>query len=154
VREFNFKMPNFEWPPDHDRDNREPRRFEYRLPGGMMPLINGSRGRLGVTVQPLTPELEEYFGATNGGALVSSVSKESPAAKAGVKAGDVITSIDGKRVKDSDDLARELSDAYGETTIVLLRDKREMTLKAVIEGDQRRSPEGNRPRRPASRPGI
>jgi len=82
------------------------------------------------------------------------VSKESAAAKAGVKAGDVITSINGKPVKDSADLARELSDANGETTIVLLRDKKEMTLKAVIADDQRRSPEGSRPRRPGSRPGL
>lgn len=140
LREFNFKMPDLEWRLDRDRDNRAPRRFEYRLPGGMMPFINGARGRLGVTVQSLTPELEEYFGANTGGALVSSVSKESAAAKAGVKAGDVITAINGKRVEDSDDLARELGDANGETTIVLLRDKKEMTLKAVIEDDQRRSP--------------
>ena len=107
-----------------------------------------------MTVQSLTPELEEYFGAKTGGALVSSVSKESAAAKAGVKAGDVITSINGKRVEDSDDLARELGDANGETTIVLLRDKKEMTLKAVIEDDQRRSPEGSGSRRPGSRPAL
>ena len=154
MREFNFKVPDLEWQVDRDRDNREPRRFEYRLPGGMMPHINGSRGRLGVTVQSLTPELEEYFGAKSGGALVSSVTKESAAAKAGVKAGDVITAINGRRVEDSDGLARELGDAGGETTIVLLRDKKEMTLKAVIEGEQRRSPEGSRPKRPGSRPGI
>jgi serine protease Do len=144
--EFNFKLDDM------------PRRFEYRLPEGFRVPDPGSRfsfsrGRLGVSVQSITPELAEYFGAKNGGALVSSVSKESAAAKAGVKAGDVITSINGKHVEDSDDLARELGDANGETTIVLLRDKREMTLKAVIEGDQRRSPEGSKPRRPASRPG-
>ena len=154
LREFNFTIPDLEWRLDRDRDNREPRRFEYRLPGGMMPLINGARGRLGVTVQSLTPELEEYFGAKTGGALVSSVLKESAASKAGVHAGDVITSINGKRVEDSDDLARELGDASGETTIVVLRDKKEMTLKAVIEDDRRRLPEGSRPRRPGSRPGL
>lgn len=149
LREFHFKMPDLEWRLDRDR---EPRRFEYRMPGGMMPLINGSRGRLGVTVQSLTPDLAEYFGAKTGGALVSSVAAESAAAKAGMKAGDVITSINGKAVQDSDDLARELGDASGETTIVLLRDKNEMTLKAVIPDDQRRSPEGSRTRRPGSRP--
>ena len=135
LREYNFKMPDLEW--RFDGDNREPHRFEYRLPGGMRPLINGSRGRLGVTVQSLTPDLEEYFGAKNGGALVSSVSKESAAAKAGVKAGDVITAINGKRVEDSNDLARALGDAKGETTIALLRDKTEMTLTAVIEDERR-----------------
>ena len=52
----------------------------------------------------MTPELAEYFGAKNGGALVSSVAKESAAAKAGIKAGDVIVSINGKAVSDADDL--------------------------------------------------
>ena len=65
-------------------------------PEAFMPFAGRSRGRLGVTVQSLTPELEEYFGATNGGALVSSVTKESAAAKAGIKAGDVIASINGR----------------------------------------------------------
>ncbi len=93
-----------------------------------------------MTVQSLTPELAEYFGAKNGGALVSSVTTESAAAKAGVKAGDVITSINGKARRG---LGRSgcasCGDASGETTIVLLRDKKEMTLKAVIADDQRRS---------------
>jgi membrane-associated protease RseP (regulator of RpoE activity) len=166
MREFRFDGPNFNYRFDNrDRDNREPRRFEYRLPGGVMPFIAGSRGRLGVTVQSLTPDLAEYFGAKNGGALVSSVTKESAAAKAGVKAGDVITSINGKRVEDSDDLLREMGDAKGETTIVLLRDKKEVTLKVVIDdkpkglSPQERvlSPQERglpQPVRPRSRPGV
>ncbi len=120
----------------------------------MMPLINGSRGRLGVTVQSLTPELAEYFGANNWRRTGLERGGGVGGRKGGVKAGDVITSINGKTVEDSDDLARELGDASGETTIVLLRDKKEMTLKAVIPDDQRRSPEGSRPRRPGSRPAL
>lgn len=108
----------------------QPRRFEFR-DRDMVPFL-GSRGRLGVTVQSLTPELEEYFGATNGGALVSSVAQDSAAAKAGLKAGDVITSINGRQVADSDDLMRELRNVTGEITIVLVRDKKELTLKATI----------------------
>ena len=114
-------------------DDRGPRRFEYRLPERVMPFM-GSRARLGVTVQSLTPELEEYFGASNGGVLVSSVAQDSAAAKAGLKAGDVITSINGARVSDSGDLMREIGDATGEVTIVVLRDKNELTLKATLTG--------------------
>lgn len=131
MREFRFDMPEprtFEF----RTEPGEPRRFEYRLPGGGMPFMAG-HGRLGVSVQSLTPELEEYFGATSGGALVSSVTKESAAAKAGVKAGDVIVSINGKHIEDSDALLRALDDVDGDATIVVLRDKKEMTLKATLE---------------------
>jgi serine protease Do len=148
MREFRFDVPNFDFHFD-DRDrgpaDREPRRFEYRVPGGMLPFMSGSRGRLGVSVQSLTPDLQEYFGATNGGALVSSVSKESAAAKAGLKAGDVITTINGRHITDSDDLVRELDDLTGEVTIVLLRDKKEMTLKATIERRDTTPRAGSRP---------
>ena len=151
---FMRRMPEFNFNFDD-----MPRRFEYRLPEGFRVPEPGSRfsfsrGRLGVSVQSITPELAEYFGVKSGGALVSSVTKESAAAKAGVKAGDVITSINGARVGDAEDLARELRAANGDTTIVLLRDKKEMTLKAVIENDPRRSPDERRPSRPGSRPGI
>lgn len=133
LRNFRFDIP-------------EARRFEYRMPGEIMPFMNRSRGRLGVTVQPLTRDLEEYFGAKNGGALVSSVTPDSAASKAGIKAGDVIVSINGKHVDDADDLIDELEDVDGEATIVVIRDKKEMTLKATIE----------RPRAPraGSRPGV
>jgi S1-C subfamily serine protease len=148
MREFRFDGPGFNYRFDNP-DNREPRRFEYRVPDGALQYYSGSRGRLGVTVQPLTRDLEEYFGAKNGGALVSSVTPESAASKAGVKAGDVIVSVNGRSVADAGDLARELADINGDVTIVVLRDKKEMTLKATIE---------QRPRvsvpRAGSRPGV
>lgn len=106
------------------------------------------RGRLGVTVQSLTPELEEYFGAKNGGALVSSVTPDSAASKAGIKAGDVIVSINGRNVSDSDELVNELQDINGDATIVVLRDKKQMTLKATIERARPAAP------RAGSRPGA
>jgi S1-C subfamily serine protease len=150
MREFRFDVPNFDFHFD-DRDRAPgdgtPRRFEYRVPGGVVPFGSGPRGRLGVSVQSLTPDLREYFGATNGGALVSSVTKESAAAKAGLKAGDVITSINGKRVEDSDDLIRELDDLTGAVTIVVLRDKKEITLSATLERRETTP-------RPASRPAF
>ena len=60
------------------------------------------RGYLGVTVQDLTPVLSEQFKVTaNKGAIVANVVGGSPAAKAGLKAGDVITKMDGRDVTDS-----------------------------------------------------
>jgi len=154
MRGFSYKIPDFDLRFDdreREHDSREPRRFEYRLPGGMMPFIGGSRGRLGVMVQSLTPELEEYFGAKNGGALVSSVTKDSAAAKAGIKAGDVIVSVNGRSVRDSEDLSNKLEEFQGEVTIVLLRDKKETTLKATLDEPKPSSP---RVIRPGSRPGV
>src|SRR5690349_9729276 len=86
-RGFRFEMPREFRFENRDRDNREPRRFEYRLPEDFRfpdRLPGMSRGRLGVSVQSITPELAEYFGAKDGGALVSSVTKDSAAAKAGI----------------------------------------------------------------------
>lgn len=56
-------------------------------------------GFLGVSLGPLTPEVKEMAG-TDRGVLVSSLTDDSPAAKAGIQPGDVITSIDGKEVND------------------------------------------------------
>lgn len=143
LRDFRLDPPNF----DFRYDDRGPRRFEYRVPDMVMP-FRGARGRLGVSLQSLTPDLEEYFGAKNGGVLVSSVAPDSPASTAGLKAGDVITSINGQRVTNPGGLMRELSELTGEVTLTIVRDKQEMTLKAVIE-----EAESRRPNR-GSRPGV
>jgi serine protease Do/serine protease DegQ len=65
------------------------------------------------------------------------VTKESAAAKAGLKAGDVIVSVNGRAVSDADDLINKIEDVDGEATIVVLRDKKEMTLKATIDRPSR-----------------
>jgi serine protease Do len=60
-----------------------------------------TRGWLGVSIQPLTPELARSFGVTEReGALVGSVVDGSPAARAGIRPGDVILQYDGKDVDD------------------------------------------------------
>jgi S1-C subfamily serine protease len=148
--QFHYSTPpNFDFHfDDRDRIPGEPRRFEYRVPNDLMPFMGRSRGRLGVTVQSLTDDLQEFFGAKNGGALVSSVTRESAAAKAGIKAGDVIVSINGRAVTDADDLIAELDGINGEATIVVLRDKKEMTLKSTLESRRPAVP------RAGSRPGL
>jgi S1-C subfamily serine protease len=117
----------------------EPRLREFRYNGPFdfdfdrLPRLTSPRGRLGVQVNELTPQLAEYFGAQDGGVLVTSVTPDSAAAKAGLKAGDVITSIDGDRVRRTDDLIDELRDKDGEVAIGVLRDKQESSVKATLE---------------------
>src|SRR6185437_3109027 len=69
-----------------------------------------TRGWLGVQVQPVTADIADSLGMKQAkGAMVDSPQDGSPAAKAGIEAGDVITAVDGKPVKDSRDLARTIS---------------------------------------------
>lgn len=66
-----------------------------------------TRGYLGIRFQPLTKELAKSFGLeSENGALVANVEKDTPAEKAGLKAGDVITRYDGKIIKDGTELPR------------------------------------------------
>ena len=66
-----------------------------------------SRGRIGVTIQEVNQSLAESFGLKKpAGALVSSVEKDSPAAKAGMEPGDVVLKADGKEINNSIDLSR------------------------------------------------
>ena len=69
------------------------------------------RGSIGVLVQTMTPDLAKSFGLTGGarGALVSSVTPDSPAAKAGVKRGDIILELNGQPVSGSRDLSLKVS---------------------------------------------
>jgi S1-C subfamily serine protease len=102
-----------------------------------------SGGRLGVTVDELTSQLADYFGAKEG-VLVTAVNGDSAAAKAGIKAGDVITSINGDRITSTADLIQSLRRAESEdVTIGIVREKKEQTLKAKIE--PRRLPRNARP---------
>jgi serine protease Do len=69
-----------------------------------------TRAWLGVQVQAVTAGIAESLGMKNAsGALVDEAKPDTPAAKAGIQAGDVITAVNGKAVKDSRTLAREIS---------------------------------------------
>ena len=89
---------------------------------------------LGITVGDLSQQLAEYFG-TKDGVLVTSVADNSAASKAGIKAGDVITSFNGSEVTSPSDLRqriRALQDG-GEFTVGVMREKKPMTLKGKAE---------------------
>ena len=107
---------------------------------GRVVLLNG--GTLGVTLSPLSDQLASYFGVKDG-VLVNSVASNSAAATAGVRAGDVITAINGQNVSSSADVTRALrDDADGAVDITVTRDKKSVSLKATIQGRTPRVPAG------------
>lgn len=100
-------------------------------------LLRGNQ--LGVTVNSLSDQLKEYFGVKDG-LLVTSVIESSAAAKAGVKAGDVITSVNGSRVDSPSELREEMRDVEPgqEFTLEITRDRKSMTLKGKVEEPRNR----------------
>ena len=94
-----------------------------------------SRGSLGISVQDLTPPLAKAMGIDRiGGAVVAEVTPGSPAAKAGLKEGDVITAVDGENV----DTSAQLRNAVGqrmpgtEVHLTFLRDGKEQMATASL----------------------
>ena len=72
-----------------------------------------TRGWIGVQIQPVTQDIADSLGLKKAeGALVAEPQADSPAVKAGIEAGDVITAVDGKEVKDARDLAKQIG-AHG-----------------------------------------
>ncbi len=69
-----------------------------------------TRGSIGITFQAAqSSAVSRMYGFANGGVIVSSVTPNGGAAKAGIKPGDVILSIDGRNIKDGDDLIADIS---------------------------------------------
>ena len=94
-----------------------------------------TRGWLGVAIQPLTPELAKGFNVpASGGALVASVQDNSPAARAGIKAGDVITEFDGHKLTQTADLSKLVATtAVGrEVPLTIVRDGKTSTLQSRV----------------------
>ncbi|MEP6911176.1 MAG: PDZ domain-containing protein [bacterium] len=98
----------------------------------------GNNRRLGVTTVQLTKQLGDYFGIADGkGVLVTAVSDGSPAAKAGLRAGDVITTVDGEMIEGPGDLSRAINkNKDGDVTVVVIRDKKQRTIKVTPEKNQ------------------
>jgi len=79
-----------------------------------------SRGWIGVQIQPVTQDIADSMGLKRAeGALVADPQKDGPAAKAGVEAGDVITTADGQSIKDAHELARIIGSFAPGSTVKL-----------------------------------
>jgi serine protease Do len=121
---FAFRMPEIEIPEIPSMD----------WSGGM---LAGGHPRLGIDAEDLNGQFAAFFGAPDGeGVLVRSVNPGSPAEKAGVKAGDVITSLNGERIRTVGDLREKLSakrdDKDKTVKLGVLRNKSEISLSVEL----------------------
>src|SRR3954471_12821905 len=108
----------------------------FDAPGGMR--LWNTHG-IGVTIESLDDQLAQYFGVKEG-VLVKSVLEDSAAQKAGLKAGDVITSFNGSKVYDGSDLTRAIDrlEDGSDFTVEVMRDRKPQTLKGKFDGQPRR----------------
>jgi S1-C subfamily serine protease len=94
------------------------------------------RAKLGVVVQPITADLASSLGLSDvRGALVNQVEPGSPAERAGLKQGDVITEVQGRRVTDGNELRNAISNTAPGTSVALkvVRDGRTSDLSAKLD---------------------
>jgi serine protease Do len=133
LRNFRFELD-----PEHAARLGDDARDEVRR-------VFRSRGpRLGIRYHELSDQLAAYF-KVDDGVLVSSVDEGSAAAKAGLKAGDVIVKLNGKDVGDAADLGGAVARLESNTpaTITVQRDGRPLDLKVTVESTRpRRAPGG------------
>ncbi|MBI4902766.1 MAG: PDZ domain-containing protein [Acidobacteria bacterium] len=104
------------------------------------PIMGWRTGALGIEAEAVSAQLAEFFGVKQG-VLVRSVSKDSSAEKAGIKAGDVITKVDDKAVASPSDVTRAIGQSKDKSlAVTVIRDRKEMSLNVKIEDT--RTPRG------------
>src|SRR5215217_8153545 len=130
------------------REGREPWAWKWEGPlvgrgdlvdnDGDLSFVLGNSRRIGVSTMELSKQLADYFGITGGkGVLVTSVTDNGPAAKAGVRAGDVITAVDGEAVDSPGDISRAINrKKEGEVNLTIVRNKSQQTIRVTpAEGE-------------------
>lgn len=135
---------------DGEMDMGGPDRHEIRIKDlhldGMGDLGEGipgvwrwmGRGRLGVRIEPLNADLGSYFSVPGGrGVLVVEVMKDTPAEKAGLKAGDVITRVGDQAVGDTEDLIKALGTDQGKVALGIVRKGGNRTMDVELEKQER-----------------
>ena len=98
------------------------------------------RKYIGVYLETINQELLEYFGVKEeSGLLVTRLTKDGPAEKAGLKVGDVIIRVDGKRVDSVDELSEMIQDRKkgDKVKIELIRNKKPLAIEVEVEEEER-----------------
>jgi Do/DeqQ family serine protease len=94
------------------------------------------RGQLGVVIQPMTRELAEGLGIEfRKGALISQILPNTPAARAGLRVGDVVFSLNGKTIENANDLKNAVGfeSAGAEVAIGYMRDGKQREMRVTLE---------------------
>ncbi len=111
--------------------------LELHLPDIPRSFMTWRSSALGIECETLEGQLADYFGVKQG-VLVRSVSKGSPAERAGIRAGDVITRVGEAKVATPADLSSRIRMSRGKpVTLTLVRDHKEMTVTAALDDDGR-----------------
>lgn len=136
---FEFRMPqideiNLPQPGQMPDLERLPRiSVSPGRPGVPMAWALGNRRQIGVGLMPLTEQLSDHFGVDSG-TLVSEVRKDSPAEKAGLRAGDIIIEVNGKSIKDDEDIIKAINEKKeGAVTLTIVRDRGRQTITVTPE---------------------
>jgi serine protease Do len=130
-----FRMdPKFQQDMQKAQDELKNLRFRIEMPDLPGALMSWRSGMLGVEAESLTSQLAEFFGVKEG-VLVRSVTKGSAAEKAGIKAGDVITKVDGTKVTSPGEITRTIRSLGSKRTfpVTVVRNRQEMALNVTLE---------------------
>jgi serine protease Do len=138
---FHFELPEMPEPPEPPDPPLAPR-FSWDGDDTARTVLRDvirmrSPRRLGIGYQELSGQLARYF-KVDDGLLVTQVDEGSPAAQAGLQAGDVILKFDGDSIEDSGDLREALDEAKEEATVTVQRDGRPLDLKVKVRRVQQR----------------
>jgi serine protease Do len=119
---------------DVARAQKELQDLRGRMPDIPRPNMSWQSGMLGVEAESLADQLAEFFGVKEG-VLVRSVIKDSAAAKAGLKAGDVITKVDDTKVASPREITSATRSLRSKKTfpVTVIRNRKEMTLSVTLE---------------------
>lgn len=143
--DFRFELPEL---PHGQGVPHGPGAFRWRFDGdegGPFRFLTGGRPRLGVSFAEVGEQLAAYLKLPSGsrGVLVTEVSGDSPAEKAGIKAGDVVQELDGHAVEDGGDLRQAVAgaDAGKDVVVKVVRDGRPLSLHVSFPERQKKKVE-------------
>ena len=121
-KEFKGEIPNVFMTPGGDGQS-----FMWR---------SGEGRQIGIAVYPVTKQLGERFGVESG-VMINDVRADSPGAKAGLQAGDIVIEVDGKSVKNNLDLIKAINaKKEGDVQITIMRDRNRQTISVTPEASK------------------